>query len=260
MAQATKRAVAGSERTGDNKRHRHDTSPKSLRTKTAVAHVIRRIVPETEVREWLISLHVKRANVGCSLPEAHLDIWKPNLLICFGRRWMFECREGDQTKRHLLVSFNEEGSCSARWNRRTISSCSCTWVDAIWAMSHLSPNKVLDAPCLCLVPCLGFFNGNDSKSTTGTSTQRFAERIEYTLMICDQFVVCGVRWTGHALTAYVRHKERAEWESVSVVPGADCTRQLHCFAHPPTTRLCSPFYRPTQYPLQMSRRVRSDSP
>ena len=81
-------------------------------------------------------------------------------------------------------------------------------------MTHLSPNKTLDVPS----DCLSFFNGDDSKSTTDTSTQRFAERIEFNLKMCEQFVVCGVRWTGYALTAYVRHEERAEWESVSVVP------------------------------------------
>ena len=257
MSHATKRAVTESKRTGDKKRHRHAESPKSLRTKNAIEHVTRRILPQTDVREWLISLQVKQANIGCSLPRNYLDICQPNLLMCFGRRWMFECGEGDQTKRHLLVSFNEEGGCSACWNRPTISARICTWVDAIWAMSHLPPNKALDMPS----GCLGFFNGDDSKSTTGTSIQRFAERIKCVLVNCGQFVVCGVRWTGHALTAYVRHKGRAEWESVSVVPGAGSTHQLHCFAHqPPTTRLCSPFYMPTQYPLQISMCARSDSP
>ena len=141
-------------------------------------------------------------------------LWKPNALLCSGRRLMFQCAGGDQTQRQLLVSFDKTGVCRARWAPGASSASACSWVDAIWAMSQLPPSKTLDVPS----SCLRFLDGRDSRTTDATPIPCLAERIDRVLAD-DCFAVCGLRWTGHSLTAHVRRKTNSTWESVSILPG-----------------------------------------
>ena len=234
MAETRKRAAAGSERAADKKRHRHDAGS----TTTAAGRCCCS-VPTTTVRA-LLSRHAKHCGRALRLRCDRIlgKHVRENTVLRCGRRWMFECGEGDQPRRHLLVSFDKEGSCHARWARPPGVPAIC-WVDVICEISQLSPWQANELP----FACLGFLHGDDSldgndlrsttpdpspngddyRSTADTPTSHFKKRISQILLDVNRglFVVCGLRWTGHALTAYVRHKERGRWESVSVIPGAN---------------------------------------
>ena len=173
-------------------------------------------VPTITVRE-LLSRHAAKQTIIRPPPifyeNTYRKIWKPKMLLCRGRRWMFDCGDSDQPNRHLLVSFDKAGGCTARWAPGCISACS--WVDVVWAMSQLPLSKTADVPSVCL----RFLDGHDSRSTVTTPAPRFTERINRVLANSCHYAVCGLRWTGHALTGHVRLKERSKWVSVSILPG-----------------------------------------
>ena len=232
MGVARKRKVTGSgHTTHNNKRPRHDTknndsalSKSVLPSGTATAIALRCCrVPATTVR-GLIWPHNEHRDLnpdsGYYFRRPRRHMWRTNALVCCGRRWMFECEceYSEMEKRHLLVSFDGDGSCRARWLARYPGARAICWVDAIWAMSQLNSDCTTDVPSACL----GFLKGENSPSPPGTPTPRFADRIDRALNDGTPdylYVVCGLRWTGHALTGYVRHKQRSAWVSVGVVPG-----------------------------------------